>query len=325
MISIYRLMGVALLITGIIASTTVAFGAASGALDKRRGDVIMPKIELDPTQSIPGDLSNPEGFQKYLNEIDTSILPKIRKESPENARQLATTGIAPTFTPNELSRFTEDTARMLFERGGYSEEDQKQVHKFIDMNKEESPYERLHLVVFLSSSMPAATIRNYVDILGNVDGVVFVMRGFIGNDPSKIMPTVKWLKGFKCNGDSEGAVCVKSPMDINPMLFRWLKVTHVPAIAYVVSPNQFESCDNDTVIEDNDFLLFYGDVSPAYILEQFLKARPSDTKLASLATALRGISWEMDKPKKEIQSPAANEVPNASMSPDVHLPDGSNS
>ena len=322
MVTIYKFVCVALVIAGSFAST-VAFGA-SGALDKRRGDVIMPKIELDPTQSIPGDLSNPEGFQKYLDEIDSSILPKIRKESPENARQLSSVGVVPTITPNELSRFTEDTARMLFERGGYSEEDQKQVYKFIDMNKEESPYEKLHLVVFLSSSMPAATIRNYVDILGNVDGVVFALRGFIGNDPAKIMPTVKWLKGFKCNGDSEGAVCVKSPMDINPMLFRWLKVTQVPAIAYVVTPNQLESCDSDTVIEDDKFLLFYGDVSPAYILEQFRKARPSDAKLASLATALQGISWEMDKPKRT-ESPAANEEPNTVTPQDSHLPDGSNS
>jgi len=286
-----------LIASSVVSAASMSFAASGGALDKRRGDVIMPKIEVDPNQAIPGDLSNPEGFQKYLEEISTDILPKIRRESPENARQLATSGITPTFTPNELAQFTEDTARMLFERGGYSLEDQEKVQNFIDMNKEKSQYEGLHLIVFLSSSMPAATVRNYVDTLGDIPGTVFIMRGFIGNDTSKIMPTVKWLKGFKCNGDNENAVCIKAPMDINPMPFRWLNISQVPAIAYVVTPDKFESCNDEIELEEDNYLLFYGDVSPAYVLEQFRKVRPNDSVLASLSTSVEGISWERNKQK----------------------------
>ena len=283
-----------LLITGSVVFQPDAFGA--GALDRRRGDVIMPKIEFDPSMAIPDDLSNPEGFQKYLDEIDADILPRIRKESPEYARHLSgVTPITPKMNPSELQQFTQDTAKMLFERGGYTEEDQAKIRDYIDMNKEKSSYEDMHLIVFLSSSMPAATIKNYVVQLGDINNVVFVIRGFVGNDPSKIMPTIKWLKGFKCNGDGEDAVCVKAPMDINPMLFRWLKIKNVPALAYVVKPTELESCNSDTEIDEKDFLVFYGDVSPAYILSQFQKERPTDPLLARLVSSIEGISWEREQ------------------------------
>jgi type-F conjugative transfer system pilin assembly protein TrbC len=258
---------------------------------KPKPDVVVPKIEILNELELPENFSNPEGLQQYMEEIQSQNLLPTNQESPLAAKHLL-----PVVNPENpvpgLNQWTNDVADMLLERGGITGDARKKVQDYIDMNKPKSPYDDLHLIVFISSSVPDVTIRHLVDKLGDSPNVVFALRGFVDNDPQKAMPTMLWLKEHRCRAVGIDMVCARAPMDINPVLFSRMQIEQVPAIAYMPDPKALENCAGDETIDEDDYLVFYGDVAPEYILEKFLQARPDDAALKEIVAQVQPVIWE---------------------------------
>jgi type-F conjugative transfer system pilin assembly protein TrbC len=258
---------------------------------KAKPDVVVPKIEILNDMELPENFSNPEGLQQYMEEIQSQNLLPTNQESPLAAKHLLPV-VTPEIQSPALNQWTNDVADMLLERGGITGEARKKVQDYIEMNKPKSPYDDLHLIVYISSSVPDPTIRHLVDRLGDSPNVVFALRGFVDNDPQKAMPTMNWLKAHRCRSVGSDTVCSRAPMDINPVLFTRMKIERVPAIAYIPEPKALENCSDDEPLDEEDYLVFYGDVSPEYILERFQQARPEDAALRDIVAQVKPVIWE---------------------------------
>jgi len=137
------------------------------------------------------------------------------------------------------------------------------------------PDERIY--VFISSSMPLDTIRNYAADLDRLrdPNVTMVMRGFV-NGIKRIRPTLKFLENVlvrdpDCDFTSTRCDAFKATVNIDPLLFRRYNVTAVPAIVYVrglrlVDAGLSEGIrDNASVAET---YMVSGDVSLDYALDK---------------------------------------------------------
>lgn len=155
----------------------------------------------------------------------------------------------------------------------------------IQANQAREEYDGKHILVFISSSLPQATISNLYKQIGDRDDVVFLLRGVIG-DPGKIKPTQEWVKAILCpSADGEEPdSCYKAPIDINPVFFDRMDITEVPAIAYVPEPSALlTTCSEGT----GAFYTFFGDFAPSYALERIASAIPEDDQLKAILTSMR--------------------------------------
>ena len=139
------------------------------------------------------------------------------------------------------------------------------------------------LIIAISSSIPDEVIKNYFKSFGeNYEDVLFVMNGFIGNDPKKIMPTIKYINGLLSKED--GAETEKGKekylfrVDINPKLFSKYKLEQVPAVIFVKNYNPFlEIQGNGLATEENEEVyISFGESSVRYALEQIEKDAKSE-------------------------------------------------
>ncbi len=88
-------------------------------------------------------------------------------------------------------------------------------------------------VVFISSSIPLATLRNYARDLEKVDGVM-VLRGLV-NGMKTIGPTVELIASvLRVDPSCQGPQCVmrRTNVMVDPLLFRANGITQVPAFAF---------------------------------------------------------------------------------------------
>lgn len=170
------------------------------------------------------------------------------------------------------------------------------VEEYVRRNSERSEYNEKYLVVFISSSMPISTIRTFMEVYGDNPYTVFVLRGVIDNNISKIKPTLRWIRQFACGNDSDPETCHQAPIDINPDLFKRFNINQVPAVLYTPLPASLVSaCEGPISVEDNDFLVVYGDAEPLVSLNAFLRARPDDLQLQTVIQSIRKSS-KIDAP-----------------------------
>lgn len=153
--------------------------------------------------------------------------------------------------------------------------------------------ERFYL--FVSSSMPLATLRTYAADLARLNDPRFVMvlRGFIGG-AKRIGPTASFITDvLKADpgcvfGTTQECAMRDIPFIVDPLLFRSSGILQVPAMAYLpnmktdtLSPKE----DSSSARMSDEPLIVYGDASLGYTLE--LMARQSGSQsLATLAAKL---------------------------------------
>lgn len=132
--------------------------------------------------------------------------------------------------------------------------------------------ERVYL--FISSSMPMTTIRNYVASIARFhDGnIMMVMRGFVGG-MTKIGPTIQFTsRALKENPSCEGQNCAKYPVRVivDPLLFRRYGISRVPAVVFArgVQPATPDASEGDTDGAVSSHTVIYGDASLEYMLDQ---------------------------------------------------------
>jgi conjugal transfer pilus assembly protein TrbC len=143
-----------------------------------------------------------------------------------------------------------------------------------------SEHDKIYL--FISSSVPIATLRNYAAMINHARAaqVVMVLRGFVGG-MKKIMPTMNFIgeilkKDQDCDFTQEKCESYQANIQIDPMLFQRFAIEEVPALVFL--PDQ-----------QTEPLIIHGDAGLDYLLER-INREAKNTNLDNLIAALRGGS-----------------------------------
>jgi conjugal transfer pilus assembly protein TrbC len=157
-----------------------------------------------------------------------------------------------------------------------------------------SPDERLY--VFISSSMPVATIRNYAAAIDRISdpNVVFVVRGFVGG-----MKKWKDMLAFSsavlarepgCDFSKERCDVFDANLQVDPLLFRRYGITSVPAFVYVRGVSRQDpvlSEGLETAAHVGAFYSVRGDASLGYVLDTIRQETGSASIISLIAVLER--------------------------------------
>lgn len=144
------------------------------------------------------------------------------------------------------------------------------------------------LVIFVSSSMPLTTLRNYAKDLDEINGLM-VMRGMIGG--MKTMgPTLSHIaKVLRIDPNCTGGNCAMRTTNfvIDPVLFRENGISQVPAAVFVEDMPLEPYCERfeeDSVPPKARYVV-YGDVSAKHMageLFRMSKSKPLERLLKEM-------------------------------------------
>lgn len=152
-----------------------------------------------------------------------------------------------------------------------------------------SSSERIYL--FVSSSIPLATLRNYAGDIARLSdrNVTMVMRGFVGG-MKYAQPTLKLVsdvivKDPACKKTEKQCDAFKINFIVDPLLFRMYQVRQVPAVVYVPSVRKGEPGGSEGLGDTPPYFAVYGDASLSYAIERIQQ----ETKSLSLKNLLSKI------------------------------------
>lgn len=155
---------------------------------------------------------------------------------------------------------------------------------------EKPEYEGDRVFIFISSSIPVETLRNYVIDLQQLPQATAVLKGFVGG-VKKMQPTIQFI-GDLMKEDRECKIpdCDFRPVSIvvDPIIYERLKIDRVPAIAYIENYERTGYCSeglDDGARMDNIHIV-YGDVPLKYALEYINRKNPSE-KLKSMISKIK--------------------------------------
>lgn len=142
------------------------------------------------------------------------------------------------------------------------------------------------LYLFISSSVPLTTLRNYAAVLDHAgtSQVIMVLRGFVGG-MKKIRPTLDFIgtilkKDPACDLAKEMCDSYQVNIQIDPLLFQRLAIHEVPALAYLpISETDDENMQQESIIIN-------GDAGLDYLLER-INREVKNPELDSLIVVLR--------------------------------------
>ena len=130
--------------------------------------------------------------------------------------------------------------------------------------------------IFVSSSMPLQTVRNYAASVSRMRDarVTMVMRGFVGG-MTKIQPTIDFVSGVLKEEPScmfADGECRMRPVSlvVDPLLFRRYGIDRVPAVVYVRGIKSADAALSEGDMKNTsvtDSYTVIGDASLEYILE----------------------------------------------------------
>ena len=207
-----------------------------------------------------------ERAKKYQSTVK---LPETSNPGMEKAaRELNDYYNSPAYQAR-IQQYTEKLKRQL-EKDNPQVQGYKKLYSKANTREKSSillPSERIY--VFISSSVPMATLRQYAYALDKLDdpGVVMVMRGFVGGMKS-IKPTYKFIQEV-LNLDFENRTGVNATVEIDPLLFRRYGIERVPAVVFAdgvtVSNREASEGLKDNAGVRNAYVV-YGDMSLKYDL-----------------------------------------------------------
>lgn len=239
-------------------------------------DVIKQQMELN--EKLKDSIKIPENLHK--------------KKGEEEAQKSANVFYSKEFQ-EKLNKETERLKQTVFNK---PMETVKKYYK--DMGKD-APALKLadneRIYIFISSSIPLSTLRNYaadIDKLGG-QNTFMVMRG-MKNGMRYMKPTIEFVGNIinrdkSCDMTKEECDTYSAEVQIDPMLFRRYGITQVPAIVYATGVNVMDMQGSEGIVENakvNDFYVIYGDVALDYALEQ-INADAKSKKLDGVIKSLR--------------------------------------
>ncbi|NKE71273.1 TrbC family F-type conjugative pilus assembly protein [Candidatus Manganitrophus noduliformans] len=162
------------------------------------------------------------------------------------------------------------------------------------------PDERIYL--FVSSSVPMTTLRNYASDLSRLadPNISMVMRGMIGG-MKYVRPTTEFVskvivKDANCKVFRDRCDAHQVNFVIDPLLFRKYRITQVPAVVYAPRTGAAEPDRSEGLTPtEKEFYVLYGDASLEYLLETLRR----ETKSRSLGRAASALSHQESPPERE--------------------------
>ena len=236
-------------------------------------------------KNISKDVNLKEISKKEYKEIDTTLeankhINEANKISQDINNEIKSMDFQKKVEANKDYIFKDKDLNFDAKMGNYKKEikDPKEVNyknKFLNGNE--------RLIIAISSSIPDEVIKNYFKSFGdNYEDVLFVMNGFIGNDPKKIMPTLEYISRLLNKDDLSKDIKDKNKylfrVDINPKLFAKYNINEVPAVIFIKNYNPFLEIQGNGLSSeaDENVYISYGDSSIRYALEQINKKAKSE-------------------------------------------------
>ncbi|MFH1028389.1 MAG: type-F conjugative transfer system pilin assembly protein TrbC, partial [Pseudomonadota bacterium] len=143
------------------------------------------------------------------------------------------------------------------------------------------------LYLFVSSSVPLNTLRNYAAMINRARAgqVIMVLRGFVGG-MKKIRPTMEFIgevlkKDQDCDLAKEKCDSYRVNVQVDPQLFQRYGVEEVPALAYL--PSNVDKAEG----KQAEPVIIYGDAGLDYLLER-INQEAKNADINTLIAALRG-------------------------------------
>ncbi len=140
-------------------------------------------------------------------------------------------------------------------------------------------HERLY--IFISSSMPTATIRRYIQDVDKLQdpNIHILLRGFVGG-VKYLKPTIEFfVKCVKKDPLCEGSQCelYNVGFDVDPLPFRKYRIDRVPAVVYVPYEQKITP---ENIAKPNEYYKVSGDAKLEYVLNLiYEKSKASSVKL----------------------------------------------
>ena len=142
------------------------------------------------------------------------------------------------------------------------------------------------IYVFVSSSMPLQTIRNYAASIARYGDpkIMMVLRGFVGG-VGKIQPTIDLVgrvvqRNPACNPVKEGECeILPVPFGVDPLLFRRYGIDRVPAVVYARGVKAEDAGLSEGDAKNaavSEFWSAFGDASLEYIVDQMQRESGSE-------------------------------------------------
>ena len=156
------------------------------------------------------------------------------------------------------------------------------------------------LYVFVSSSVPVQTLRNYAATIDRISdtNVVLVMRGFVGSmkDWTKMLVYSSRVLARQphCDPKEEQCEMYAANLQIDPLLFRRYGITVVPAMVYARGVTRLDAVMSEGLADAarvTDYYLMQGDVSLEYFLESVRRETGSASLDAMLAALREGQEY----------------------------------
>ena len=164
--------------------------------------------------------------------------------------------------------------------------------------------ENERIYIFVSSSVPIETLRNYardLDRLGD-PAVFMVLRGFVGG-MRRVKPTMDFVgkiitEDANCDIAKNRCRAYRVNIKIDPLLFRKYGITRVPAAVYAPDVLIMDATLSEGMkgnAKTGDHYTLYGDASLGHILEVFRRETGRRSLVALLEVLKGGIYHEVNK------------------------------
>jgi len=218
-------------------------------------------------------------------------VPKIKGN--KNAEESAKTFHSSEYQ-KRLNRQIE-TLRSRMHEGSANSDPPKISRKEKNQNAFLMPDERIYL--FVSSSMPISTLKNYASDLDKLNdpNIIMVMRGFVGGlrfiKPTLVFIDSILIKDPNCDPKRKKCDAYQASINIDPALFMTYGVQAVPAIVYArgVNETEMEEGQGTTDAATLDAFMVTGDVTFDYALEMITKESKSSQTENILKKLRRGF------------------------------------
>ncbi|WP_275385675.1 type-F conjugative transfer system pilin assembly protein TrbC [Xenorhabdus bovienii] len=215
---------------------------------------------------------SPEMMKAAQSAVDHRVSNKEMSSFAEN--------IAGYSKSSEFKQQQKDLQQQVFKTAGL-DPDKPQQNERPELVKDQ-------LVLFVSSSMPIHTLRNYARDLSKVGGVM-VLRGAVGGI-SRIADTMKLSREIlTVNQTCDTTSCKmwSTQILIDPVLFKQYDIKVVPALIFQPDMNINSYCDSLELMKKAETVI-YGDASIAKMLEVMNRITPNK-KYESLIKVIRGL------------------------------------
>lgn len=140
--------------------------------------------------------------------------------------------------------------------------------------------------IFVSSSIPSNTLRNYVRHAAKIKNAMLILRGFVGGG-RQVKPTASFVANIlKKDSTCEGTRCAMYNVEIqiDPILYQRYAINRVPAVAYAENVHFEGYCSQkeEDLLKQTDRTVVYGDVALGYALKQIAERHPTPSLLETI-------------------------------------------